>query len=288
MIHLKDISYVRLGTRDLAGASRYVHDILGLQTSLRFGNPKNGQSVCFRSDAREHTLAYFDGDPLDHTTGFELSTQAELQAAAAQLQALGYAVKEGSADECEQRRVKAFAAFKDPSGNAIELVVAPFHSGVRFFPARDTGNTGFSHVGLRTTDAARDEQFWTTVLSAKVSDRIGAAALLRIDEVHHKIALFPSAHAGVQHINHQVQSIDDLMRAWYFMQKHSVRVVFGPGRHPTSGAMFLYFEGPEGMVYEFSCGVRSVTDPNAIPRQFPFQPSSFCMWGSVPDIAEFR
>ena len=72
------------------------------------------------------------------------------------------------------------------------------------------------------------------------------------------------------------------------MQKHSVRVVFGPGRHPTSGAMFLYFEGPEGMVYEFSCGVRSVTDPCEVPRQFPFQPSSFCMWGSVPDIAEFR
>lgn len=25
----------------------------------------------------------------------------------------------------------------------------------------------------------------------------------------------------------------------------------------------------------------------AAPRQFPFQPLSFCMWASVPDIAEF-
>ena len=116
MIHLKDISYVRLGTRDLAGASRYVHEILGLQTSLRFGNPKNGQSVCFRSDAREHTLVYFDGDPMDHTTGFELCTHAELQAAAAQLQALGYAVKEGNADQCEQRRVKALCGLQRPLG----------------------------------------------------------------------------------------------------------------------------------------------------------------------------
>jgi len=29
------------------------------------------------------------------------------------------------------------------------------------------------------------------------------APLLRIDEVHHKIALFPSIRHGVQHINHQ-------------------------------------------------------------------------------------
>jgi 2,3-dihydroxy-p-cumate/2,3-dihydroxybenzoate 3,4-dioxygenase len=24
------------------------------------------------------------------------------------------------------------------------------------------------------------------------------------------------------------------------------------------------------------------------PRQFPFAPESFCMWGSKPDIPEFR
>jgi len=288
MIALKDISYVRLGTRDLDGACRYANDILGLREGQRYGPPRHGKAVGFRSDAREQTLVYFDGDPADHTTGFELASMADLQAAAAELERLGHAVREGRPDECEQRRVQAFIGFNDPSGNAIELAVAPFHSGVRFFPTRDTGNTGFSHVGLRSTDPARDERFWTTVLSAKVSDRIGAAPLLRIDEVHHKIALFPSGYAGVQHINHQVASIDDLMRAWYLLQSRGVRVVFGPGKHPTSGAMFLYFEGPDGMVYEFSSGVRMVTDPDAPPRQFPFHPTSFCMWGSVPDIPEFR
>jgi 2,3-dihydroxy-p-cumate/2,3-dihydroxybenzoate 3,4-dioxygenase len=288
MIALKDICYVRLGTRDLDGACRYANDILGLREGQRYGPPRHGKAVGFRSDAREQTLVYFDGDPADHTTGFELASMAELQSAAAELERLGHAVREGRPDQCEQRRVQAFIGFNDPSGNAIELAVAPFYSGVRFFPTRDTGNTGFSHVGLRSTDPARDERFWTTVLSAKVSDRIGAAPLLRIDEVHHKIALFPSGYAGVQHINHQVASIDDLMRAWYLLQSRGIRVVFGPGKHPTSGAMFLYFEGPDGMVYEFSSGVRLVTDPDAPPRHFPFHPTSFCMWGSVPDIPEFR
>lgn len=288
MINLLDIRYVRLGTRDIEGATRYAQDILGLSVGARSGNPKNREAVYLRSDNRDHTLVYVDGDPSDHTTGFEVRDETELNAASTELDRLGYKVQVGDAAQCEARRVRAFINFKDPSGNSIDLVAGPHHSGSRFFPSRDAGSTGFSHIGLRTTNPARDEKFWTTVLSAKVSDRIGAAPLLRIDEVHHKIALFPSSYAGVQHINHQVESIDDIMRSWYLLKERGIKVVFGPGRHPTSSAMFLYFEGPDGMVFEYSSGVRSITDPNYQPRQFPFEASSFCLWGSTPDIAEFK
>jgi 2,3-dihydroxy-p-cumate/2,3-dihydroxybenzoate 3,4-dioxygenase len=288
MITLLDIRYVRLGTKDLVGATRYATTILGLSEGARSGNPKNGEAVYLRSDNRDHTLVYLDGSPSDHTTGFEVADEMHLQAAANELEAHGVKVNLGNETQCEARRVRAFINFFDPSGNSIDLVVGPQHSGVRFFPTRDSGTTGFSHIGLRTTDAIRDEKFWTQVLSAKVSDRIGTAPLLRIDEVHHKIALFPSSFAGIQHINHQVESLDDIMRSWYLLQAHNIKVVFGPGKHPTSGAMFLYFEGPDGMVYEYSTGVRNITDDNYQPRQFPFEPSSFCMWGSRPDIPEFK
>jgi 2,3-dihydroxy-p-cumate/2,3-dihydroxybenzoate 3,4-dioxygenase len=285
---LHDICYVRLGTQDLAGACRFSSGILGLRESARVGNPKTTQAVYFRSDARDHTLMYFDGDPRDHTVGFEVRDRLTLDQISSNLDAMGIRVWVGSADQCEARRVKSYINFKDPSGNSIDLVVAPHHSGIRFFPERDSGITGFSHIGLRTTSAARDELFWTQTMGAKVSDRIGDAALLRIDEVHHKIALFPSSFAGVQHINHQVESIDDLMRSWYFLTENKVRIVFGPGKHPTSSAMFLYFEGPDGMVFEYSTGVRNIMDPSHQPRQFPFTPTSFCMWGSRPDITEFK
>jgi 2,3-dihydroxy-p-cumate/2,3-dihydroxybenzoate 3,4-dioxygenase len=285
---LRDIRYVRLGTRDIEGACRFAQDILGLRQASRTGNSKTNQSVYFRSDARDHTLLYFDGDPKDHTVGFDVDTHELLDQAAAALEAANVHVKRGDQAQCEARRVRSFINFVDPSGNSIDLVVGAEHSGVRFFPERDAGITGFSHIGLRTTSAARDELFWTRILGAKVSDRIGDAPLLRIDEVHHKIALFPSTYAGVQHINHQVESIDDLMRSWYFLNENKVRIVFGPGKHPTSGAVFLYFEGPDGMIYEYSTGVRNITDPDYQARQFPFAPTSFCMWGSRPDIAEFK
>jgi 2,3-dihydroxy-p-cumate/2,3-dihydroxybenzoate 3,4-dioxygenase len=286
MIKLTDIRYVRLGTRDLDEAARYATRILGLEPAGR-----DADCRYFRSDGRDHTLVFFIGDPHDHTAAFEVGSMDELEAAAATLEQLGHAVAWGSADGCVQRRVEAYVNFRDPSGNSIDLVLRPLHSGRRYFPSRDAGITGFSHIGLRTTDAPRDEAFWTQVCSARVSDRIGTAPLLRIDEVHHKIALFPSARAGVQHINHQVQGIDDIMRSWYLLREQGVRIVFGPGRHPTSGAMFLYFEGPDGMVYEYSSGVRLISreeEANYRPRQFSFTPESFCMWGSKPDIPEFR
>ena len=199
--------------------------------------------------------------------------------------------RQAPAAEAEQRYVRDFINFKDPSGNSIDLVYAPQHSGRRYFPSRDAGITGFSHIGLRTLDPHRDELFWTQLLGAKVSDRIGTAPLLRIDEVHHKIALFPSTYPGVQHINHQVESIDDVMRAYYILKERNIPIRFGPGRHPTSSAMFLYFEGPDGMVYEYSTGVRLITEEDELtyrPRNFPFIPESFCMWGSRPDIPEFK
>ncbi|HEY9278855.1 MAG TPA: VOC family protein [Eoetvoesiella sp.] len=286
MIHLHDIRYVRLGTKDLESSVRYATEVLGLEVAR-----KDGRSVYLRSDSRDHTLCYFEGDVRDHTAAFEVDTSEELNNAAAMLAENGYQVRQGTVEAAEQRYVREFINFVDPSGNSIDLVYAPHHSGRRYFPSRDAGVTGFSHIGLRTLDARRDEAFWTQLLGAKVSDRIGEAPLLRIDEVHHKIALFPSSYPGVQHINHQVESIDDIMRAYYMLKERNIPIKFGPGRHPTSGAMFLYFEGPDGMIYEYSTGVRLITEEDEKtyrPRVFPAVPSSFCMWGSKPDIPEFK
>jgi 2,3-dihydroxy-p-cumate/2,3-dihydroxybenzoate 3,4-dioxygenase len=284
MISMQQVQYVRLGTADLDAAVEFATRIVGLQLVDR-----ERRAAWFRSDERDHTLVYHTGSPDDHVVAFDVADSAALDAAAAELEALHHPVHWGGADECEQRRVKSFVRFADPTGNAIELVVRPRASGWRYFGARDAGITGFSHVGLHSTDPPRDERFWTGTGNARVSDWIGEAPLLRINPVHHSIALFPSQRSGVQHVNHQVASIDDVMRAWYFLRDQGVRIVFGPGRHPTSGAVFLYFEGPDGMVFEYSTGVKMITDEAGHrPRQFPFEPAGFCMWGSKPDIPQFR
>ncbi len=283
MIELIDLSYVRIGTGDLGQAVRFATDILGLQLVREEEN-----RAYVRGDERDHDICYIAGDPADQVLGFELLDVTSLENACTALSSGGIEVRRGTPAECEDRRVQQFATFRDPTGNAFDLTVRPHKATRRYFPTRDAGIAEFSHVGLRTSNAPRDEAFWTTHFNIRTNDWIGNAGLLSFDEIHHRIALFPATGAGIQHINFQVDSIDDLMRSWYFLSSQQVKIVFGPGRHATSGAMFLYFEGPDGMVYEYSHGVRSVDESSWRPRQFPFTPEAFCVWGAKPDIPEFR
>ena len=276
MIELKDLSYVRLGASSLDDAENFATRCLGLQIG-----EQSEKALYLRSDDRAHTLCYFEGDPADQTVGFEVEDESKLNAAAATLEKLGHSVHGGTPTECSQRKVKAFIGFKDPTGNQIELVVRPERSGKRYFATRDAGITGFSHVGLFTTDPARDERFWTQVCNARVSDRIGDIALMRVNAIHHTVALAPGRGAGIHHVNHQVQSNDDVLRSYYHLSGQRVPIVFGPGRHPTSGARFLYFRGPDQMVFEYSVDVDEIEDEETHrPRQFGFEPSSLCMWGA--------
>ncbi|RME63392.1 MAG: glyoxalase/bleomycin resistance/extradiol dioxygenase family protein [Alphaproteobacteria bacterium] len=283
MIELIDITYARIGASDLDSSVAFAHDLVGLEI---VDSDANG--VYLRGDGRDHNLYLFAGDPRDHTTAFAVRSESDLRQAADALKASGFDIHIGSDRECHDRRVHAFVNFRDPSGNSIDLVARPFHSGRPCHLARGAGITAFGHVGLNSTNPKRDEKFWTEVCNARVSDWIGQAPLLRIDAVHHKIALFPTDRPGIQHINFQARTIDDIMRSWYFLTANQVRIAFGPGRHPTSGAMFLYFYGPDDVIYEYSCGVRLIEgEEGYVPRQFPAGPTSFCTWGAKPDIGAF-
>lgn len=278
MIELLDVAYARVGAASLETAENFATRILGLQV---FERSKGG--LYLRSDDRAHTLCYFEGDPGDQTVGLEVAGMAQLESAATTLDALGHAVTLGDAGGCAARKVAGYIGFKDPTGNSIELVVKPERSGRRYFASRDAGITGFSHVGLYSTNPKRDESFWTQVCNARVSDRIGDIALMRINAIHHTLALAPGAGPGIHHVNHQVADTADVFRSYYFLKANGVPLFLGPGRHPTSGARFVYFKSPDGMTFEYSVGVNAIEDEASHrPRQFPMLPSSICMWGSKP------
>jgi 2,3-dihydroxy-p-cumate/2,3-dihydroxybenzoate 3,4-dioxygenase len=62
----------------------------------------------------------------------------------------------------------------------------------------------------------------------------------------------------------------------------------GPGRHPQSTAILLYFLGPEGFTYEYSFGVRRIEDDSTwVHRTFdPDEPGSIDMWlGTVKKVS---
>ena len=276
MIELTDIAYVRSSTPDLEESVRFAVDVVGFEVVA-----EEPEAVLLRCDERHHCLAFVDGPAGVLASGFTVRDMDALADAEAQLESYGLAVARGSASESAQRRAAAFVAFDDPAGNHVELVVDQAVLGRPVAFGRDAGITEFGHLCLDAESPAEAAEFWTRVFSARVSDRIGQAAyLLRIDPVHHKLAIFAGDEPGLCHINLQVDSLDRLMQNWRFLEREGVEIQSGPGRHPTSGAIFVYFSGPQSMTYEYSFGVRRIEEDGTWrPRNFPLEEQgSIDMW----------
>jgi 2,3-dihydroxy-p-cumate/2,3-dihydroxybenzoate 3,4-dioxygenase len=277
MITLTDIAYVRSGVADLDAAVRFATQIVGLELAA----PTEVGVAHLRADHRHHCLALVEGPSGVISSGFSVADSAALAAAETELERSGHSVRRGSAQEARSRRVREFIAFDDPFGNRLELVSQQETITRPVAFTRPAGITEFGHLCLDAPDVHEAYRFWSTRFNARVSDWIGdAACLLRIDPVHHKLAVFQGDGPGLCHLNFQVASIDDVFRNWHFLVDHGVEIEMGPGRHPQSTAIFLYFLGPEGFTYEYSFGVRRIEDDAAwVPRTFdPAEIGSIDMW----------
>jgi 2,3-dihydroxy-p-cumate/2,3-dihydroxybenzoate 3,4-dioxygenase len=288
MITLTDIAYVRSGVTDMDAAARFATEIVGLELEA----PTEIGIAHLRADHRHHCLALVEGRSGVISSGFTVADSDALAAAETELERAGFAVHRGAGEEARSRRVREFIAFDDPFGNRVELVSQQETIARPVEFTRSAGITEFGHLCLDAPDVHEAYRFWNTHFNARVSDWIGdAACLMRIDPVHHKLAVFRGDEPGLCHMNFQVASIDDVFRNWHFLLEHDVEIEMGPGRHPQSTAIFLYFQGPENFTYEYSFGVRHIDDEAAwTPRTFdPDEIGSIDMWlGPVQRVSTQR
>ena len=277
MITLTDIAYVRSGVADLKAATGFATGIVGLELAAA----TEAGVAHLRADHRHHCLALVEGRSGVISSAFTVADSDALAVAETELERAGISVCRGGPAEARSRRVREFIAFDDPFGNRLELVSQQETITRPVAFTRPAGITEFGHLCLDAPDVHEAYRFWSTRFNARVSDWIGdAACLMRIDPVHHKVAVFRGDGPGLCHMNFQVASIDDLFRNWHFLVEHGAEIEMGPGRHPQSTAIFLYFLGPEGFTYEYSFGVRRIEDEAAwIPRTFdPKEAGSIDMW----------
>jgi 2,3-dihydroxy-p-cumate/2,3-dihydroxybenzoate 3,4-dioxygenase len=281
-IPLVQLCYVRLAVAEPQAAATFATEILGLQHV-----PNKLEPFLFRSDQRYHTLCLSGGSQRS-SIGIEIADDKELDRVTEALAAGGFSAREATEQECAQRFVRRALIVEDATGNEIDLVLRPAQSGRRYFPSRDAGITGLQSVGLRSRAIKDDLRLWTTILGAKVTDRVGEVTYLGIDQKHHRLVLYPSDKAGLVYVSYGVESMDAIMQNNYFVQERQIKVVHGPGREPTSGQIFVRFAGPEGHVFSYGFGLNDI-GPGHRPRQFTAEASSLCEWGSeCADIAELR
>ena len=244
MITLTDIAYVRSGVADLDAATRFATDIVGLELAA----PTEDGVAHLRADHRHHCLALVQGPSGVLASGFSVRDTDALTAAETELERSGFTVRRGSAAQARSRRVREFIAFDDPFGNRLELVSQQETITRPVAFTRPAGITEFGHLCLDAPDVHEAHRFWSTRFNARVSDWLGdAACLMRIDPVHHKLAVFRGDHPGLCHMNFQVAAIDDVFRNWHFLVEHGVEIEMGPGPAPAVHRHLPVLPGPGGL-----------------------------------------
>jgi 2,3-dihydroxy-p-cumate/2,3-dihydroxybenzoate 3,4-dioxygenase len=280
---ITSVCYVRLAVSEPNASARFFSDIFGLQRVA----DQDGE-IAFRSDGRFRTVSLGRDSADGASVGIEVWNDKALEQIRERLRELGFAVKQASVSECQRLYVQSALLTEDASGNRIDLVVRPTQSGRRYFPKRDAGIVAFHGVGLRTTDSARDLAFWKA-LGAEVSDWVGDIAYLRIDELHHRVALYPSKRNGLLYAAFEVEALDQVMQNSYFMRESQIKIVQGPGREAASRQIFLHVEGPDGLIFSYVNGMAELGAKPRLARQFPLTAGSLCDWGSeskdVPELS---
>ncbi len=281
-VRYRDLRYLRVEVDDLDAATRFAADLFGLQPADR-----DESRAMFRSDARNYAICFSrarDGEAVALT----VADRADLDRLAERLTAAGHAPRRLSEVDAVARQAKEVLAVTAPNGVTVEIVWRPMTSGWRYHGPRDAGIVGLQAVSLACTDIAANETFWTRALGLTVTDWIGDAAFLALDDAHHRVALYPSRRDGILGATWAVESKDNVMVNWYFLQQAQAPVVAGPGRQPASNAMFVTTRGPRGLLMSYAA--ETDTGPHIVergPRQFPADPASHCTWGSPTEQPEF-
>ena len=274
---------MRLGVPDVKRTADFAARIVGLQPVAATDG-----TAMFRSDFRDHTLVAYPSETPEQSLAVEVRDPATLARAVDRLHAAGYAVTIADAETCKVRRVKALASFRIRNGVTIDVVVRPLHSGWRYFPSRDAGITEFFGVAFASTDVAADTRLWTEIFDGRVTDYVGEAAYIAIDDEHHRIAIHPSTSDRLLEIQFRLEGFHELMQNSYFLQSAQVPVAHGPGRRPASQQVFLTFRSPDPVLYGFVAeGDRIARDSPRLARQFANVAGSFCAWGSLSDVPEY-
>ena len=147
------------------------------------------------------------------------------------------------ADEIEKRFDEFLRAEILDTGKPISMashldiprgaaVVRPLHSGWRYFPSRDAGIIEFFGVAFASTDVTADVRLWTSIFNGKVTDYVGDAVYISIDEEHHRIAVHPSVSDRLLEVQFRLEGMHELMQNSYFLQSAQVVIAHGPGRRP--------------------------------------------------------
>ena len=286
---VSSLGYAIIEATDIAAWRKFGTEVLGLMAA---DAPDSG--VRFRMDERPFRIAVVPG-AADRfaAAGWELPNVEAYDATLKALREAGVGVEIASAAEAADRKVRAFARCKDPSGNGLEIYhgrvydYAPFVSpaAVSGFV---TGDMGLGHVVLPAPKVEETRAFYKTLFGfgdtdemrvpIGVPDHPGLALyFLHCDNPrHHSLALFEAdIPGGLVHVMIEVNEFDDLGRCIDRCRKGGAPISINLGRHSNDLTVSAYIKTPSGFDVEYGWDGWEVDWTDYVPTKSEI----FSLWG---------
>ena len=285
MTRYRKLGYVELNVENVERSETFYRDVVGLQ---HVGQRQDG-SVLLRCDTDVYSVVLRERTPAGlKCAGLMLEDASQFERLHGQLRANGVAYEELSASECKLRQIGRATRVTEPNTRAtLEFYVRADDASDPTFQPSHTMIQRLGHIVLGTPRSGEAVAFFRDVLNFRVSDSIGETLTFMRpypSPFHHGIGVVRSARPTLHHVNFMVTEIDDVGRALHRLRAQGAPIVHGPGRHPTSGSIFLYFLDPEGMTLEYSFGMEEFLETGAREsRALPVAPESIDSWGAARD-----
>ncbi|WP_374529760.1 VOC family protein [Novosphingobium sp.] len=280
------LTYVVVKTSDPQAWRAFASDVLGMSVKDAPGG------LALKMDERAGRVFVEAGDAdCFFASGWELRSEAEFAAACEELRARDVSYTAATSQECALRHVFDMVWFRDPAGNRHELSYGYVTDFDRFaspvgVPGFVTGELGLGHMVLPAPNIAETRQFLIDVLGFGLSDvlihRPAPDMAQRIDFMHcdngrhHSLALFEGeVPSGCVHLMFEVESLDEVGRAYDRMQRAGVRLMATLGKHTNDHMTSFYFMSPGGFAIEYGFGGRTIDwDHHTV-----FESTSVSLWG---------
>jgi 2,3-dihydroxybiphenyl 1,2-dioxygenase len=271
------LGYLVIETTDLDRWRELTVDVLGMAV----GKGPDPAALYLRIDNRPARVVVHPGqtDRLV-AVGWEVRDRETWRAVVKQLEDGGAAVKVGTPEEADERRVQEVVFTDDPAGTRLEIFhgASQVHDklltthGATFV----TDGQGLGHVVLPTGGAPEPTyDFYTQLLgfrsrgAFKIPGGMPGMAegdrhylrFLSCNERHHALALAPwPQDNGIIHFMVEVTELDDVGMALDRLHKRKFPLSSTLGRHTNDNMVSFYVATPSGFDIELGCFGRRIVE----------------------------
>lgn len=275
MREIRQLGYVGVEVSDIDAWKTFATEVLGMQATHREPDPDS--PLHLRMDAYERRISLHPSDRDDlRYLGLEVANASALEVVRGRLEGAGAELETATAKEAAASFAVGLLRTADPDGVPIEIYYGPrVRAEDPFLSPRPisgflTGDLGLGHVVLNVSDIERSVAFYRDVLGFRISDFVTfepvpgfevTVTFFHCNPRHHSLALVQAPlPTRLNHIMVELQSFDDVGRAYDLCRDRGIPIAMDLGRHTNDHMVSFYAQSPSGFQIEYGWGGLNVDD----------------------------